>query len=321
LKQAKNQLILVEGLTGLGKSTLAHFITRQFQYNGVAASWIHEAEDPHPVSVDVESDITSFMIKALERWDTLVIQTLESSMITVIEACFFNNLIEMLFAHCLDRATILDFGMKLQQVIKPAKPALVYLTHPNLSMALEENFRSRGAEFRDFVIKYIADTPIAKKMGWNDYAGMLIFWREFVTITDLLFREYEIDKLAIDVSSGEWERYNYQVTEFLALTLKDDPKISFDAAEKYVGKYQFSESGKIYTIQYKNRALVTDIFKTVNTKLIPENEVTFLAEKWHFELHFEFNHDTGEATSFTIGGRDVDYLKAVGLKAKKVMEI
>ena len=157
LKEAKNQLILVEGLTGLGKSTLAHFVTRQFQYNGIEACWIHEGEDPHPVSLDVESDITAFMIESLEKWDALVVQTLESSTITVIEASFFNNLIEKLLAHCLDRATILNFGMKLQQVIKPVKPALVYLVHPYLSTALEENFRNRGAGFRDFVIEKRTD--------------------------------------------------------------------------------------------------------------------------------------------------------------------
>ena len=204
MKEAKNQLILVEGLTGLGKSTLAHFIARQFQYNGIEARWIHEGENPHPVSLDVESDITAFMVKSLEKWNALVAQTLKSRTITVIEASFFNNLIETLFAYGLDRATILDFGMKLQQVIKPAKPALVYLVHPNLSNSLEENFRNRGAGFRDFVIEYIANTPIAEEKSWNDYAGMLMFWREFVAITNSLFREYEIDKLAIDVSAGEW---------------------------------------------------------------------------------------------------------------------
>ena len=99
------------------------------------------------------------------------------------------------------------------------------------------------------------------------------------------------------------------MTEFLALSLIDDPKISSDAAEKYVGNYQFGEGEKIYTIQYKNGALMTDIFKTVETKLIPEKDDIFLAEKWHFDLHFEFDHDTGEATSFTIGGRDVELLE------------
>jgi len=52
-----SKLIIVEGLTGSGKSIMAHFIARQLQYNGIAASWVHEGEEPHPILMDVESSI------------------------------------------------------------------------------------------------------------------------------------------------------------------------------------------------------------------------------------------------------------------------
>ena len=38
------------------------------------------------------------------------------------------------------------------------------------------------------------------------------------------------------------------------------------------------------------------------------------------ELIFDVDHNAGKAESFTISGRDVDYLKAVGLKATKAVE-
>ena len=317
MTEVKNQLIIVEGLTGLGKSTLAHFIERQCQYNGIEACWIHEGEYPHPVSIDVQTDIETFMTESLQKWDTLVAQIRDSGVVTIIEASFFNNLIETLFTHCLDHAAILNYGMKFQQAVKPARPALIYLTHPDIPIALEENFRNRGPRFQDFVIEYIADTHIAKKMNWCDYAGMVTFWREFAAITDSLFHAYEIDKLILDVSAGNWNQYDRQVTDFLSLSLVADPQISPEAAEKFIGTYQFKEGGNNYTIGYKNGALVTDIFMNVKVKLIPENDLTFIAEKWHFTLRFDFD-DTGDALSFTIGGRDVDYLKAVGLSAMKV---
>jgi hypothetical protein len=318
MQKTKNQLIIVEGLTGLGKSTLAHFIARQFQYNGIEASWIHEGEDPHPVSIDIDPDIRTFMAEALEKWNALVAQILGSGAVTVIEASFFNNLIETLFAHCLDRAAILDFGMKLQQVIKPVRPALIYLSHPHIPTALEGNFRNRGPGFQDFVIQYVADTPIAREKNWNDYAGMVTFWREFAAITDSLFHEYEIDKLILDVSTGNWGQYNQQVLDFLALPWVADPEIDPETAEILVGEYQSKDSGRKHSIQYENGVLVSNVFMNVKTKLIPKDELVFIAEKWHFELCFDLDH-TGEAVSFTIGGRDVDYLKAVGLKAIKVI--
>jgi hypothetical protein len=182
---------------------------------------------------------------------------------------------------------------------------------------LEGNFQNRGSRFQDFVIKYISDTPIAREKNWNDYAGMVAFWKQFAAITDSLYQAFEIDKLMLDVSTGDWEGCHRQVTDFLALSLVADPEIGPEGAGKFVGYYQFQDGGKNKVIQYKNGTLLTDIFMNVTTKLIPKNESSFIVEKWHFELNFNFD-DAGEVTSFEIGGRDVSYLKVVGLKAAKV---
>jgi hypothetical protein len=313
----KNKLIIVEGLTGLGKSTMAHLIARQLQYNGFNARWIHEGEDPHPVSIDVEPDITTFMDNSLKIWGSFVSQIQASDQVTVIEASYFNNLIESLFAHCLHKQEIIDFGLKLQQVIEPVKPALIYLTHGNIPTALEKNFRNRGVGFKDFVIRYVSSTPIAEVQHWKDYAGVVMFWQEFAAITDALFQQYRIDKLMLDVSGGNWESYNHQAVEFLSLSWVPDPLISQAEAEKFVGVYRIRDGGRDHTIQYENGTLVTDIFMNVKTKLIPKNVSSFLVEKWHFELLFD-QAASGDMTSFTIAGRDIDYLKAVGTVAEKV---
>ena len=49
-----SKLIIVEGLTGSGKSIMAHFIARQLQYNRIPASWVHEGEETHPILMDIE---------------------------------------------------------------------------------------------------------------------------------------------------------------------------------------------------------------------------------------------------------------------------
>ena len=69
-----SKLILVEGLTGSGKSIMAHFIARQLQYNGIPATWIHEGEDPHPILMDVESTIDDYMVEMRRRWTAYVDQ-------------------------------------------------------------------------------------------------------------------------------------------------------------------------------------------------------------------------------------------------------
>jgi hypothetical protein len=73
-------------------------------------------------------------------------------------------------------------------------------------------------------------------------------------------------------------------------------------------------------VRYENAVLWTDVFLNVFTRLVSIDEISFEAEKWHFTLHFELDQRTGQAVAFTIGGRDIDYLKVVGMKAWKVKE-
>ena len=86
------KLIIVEGLSGSGKSIMAHFIARQLQHNRIDADWVHEGEVPHPVSMEVESSIESYMAAMLEKWTAFVERLRPSSQVTVIEAHAFDLL-------------------------------------------------------------------------------------------------------------------------------------------------------------------------------------------------------------------------------------
>jgi len=313
----QHKLIIVEGLTGLGKSTMAHFIARQLGNNGIKTRWIHEGEIQHPTSVVVDNGLPGFMEDSIKKWDDFISQIKISDQVTVIEASFFNNLIETLFSHCLDIDEIIEFGMELQQVIEPVNPALVYLTHSDVRGALQQNFNNRGDRFKDFVIRYVENTPIARKEDWKGYTGVVKFWDSFASLTNQLFQIFRTDKISLKVSSGNWQENNRRVVEFLSLQWLPDLQISKEEADKFIGTYRIQEAESEYTIEYRGGYLETDLFMNEITKLIPERQLVFIVEKWHFEIIFD-QSDAGDITSFSIAGKDVDYLKAVGLRAEKV---
>ena len=313
----QHKLIIIEGLTGLGKSTMAHLIARQLGYNGICARWIHEGEIQHPTSIEVENGLSVFMEDSIKKWEELVSQIKVSNQVCVTEASFFNNLIESLFSHCLEQNEIIAFGLELQQVIEPINPALVYLTHYDVPVALKENFKNRGEGFKDFVIRYVESTPIAKVEGWVGDAGVVTFLDTFVSLTNLLFHKYHIDKISLDVSSEDWHVINQRVTKFLSLHWHPDPIISKKEAENYTGTYRIQAAETNCSIEFHDGSLITDLFLNVKTRLIPKHKNVFIVEKWHFEIIFE-QSDDGDINSFSVAGIDVDYLKAVGLKAEKV---
>jgi thymidylate kinase len=314
---APHSLIIVEGLTGSGKSVMAHFIARQLGYNGIAADWIHEGAAPHPVTREIETTIEDFQVSALDRWRGFVAQIAASDTVEVVEACLFNLLIESLFAHNLARLDILAFADTLQKVIQPLNPALVYLTQRDVRGALERNFRNRGEGFQRFVIDYATGTPYAKSRGLEGYDGMVAFWQDFVTLTDALFDRYAIDKIKIENSAGEWERYHQKVMTFLSTPLLKDPTLSEQDAQQYVGVYRDKTARAAYPVVYDNGNLLINFFHNAWARLIPHRLGVFCAEGWYFEIQFAQDH-TGEVTGLVFCGEDVDYLKLVGTAAEKV---
>jgi hypothetical protein len=134
-----------------------------------------------------------------------------------------------------------------------------------------------------------------------------------------LFHAYDIDKASLDISAGAYDGIYQQVTDFLSLSMVPDPLISRQDAVPFVGVYEIEGPDKTCTVQYENGVLVTDFFANVKKRLIPQDKCTFIVESWHFELCFEDNPSTG-ITTFTVGGRDIDYLKAVGMTARKMKE-
>lgn len=316
-QEISNKLIIVEGLTGLGKSTLAHFIARQLQYHDIAATWVHEGELEHPLSIEVDSGIDIFMQTALDKWRGLVSQIESSGGHTILEACVFNNLFETLFSHNVPTPKIYRYSDVLQDTIKPLQPALVYLTQNDVSKALADNFRNRGPGFRDFVIKFATATPYAQHRGLVGYEGMIKFWHDFVALTDQLYERFRFQKIALLNSVGNWESLNQLVLDFLSIPFVPEMQLSDDEVVSFTGAYKDQRSGREFTVRYQNHYLVANIFLDSWTRLIPKTIGTFIADGWHFIVCFE-KDASGKIESLRIEGQDVDYHSLVGTVAERV---
>jgi hypothetical protein len=312
-----SKLILVEGLTGSGKSIMAHFIARQLQRNGIPASWVHEGEAPHPILSEMTTSVDVFLAEIRANWVAYSDQVGSSAEIRVLEACFFNNLLEALWAHNLERPRIIRFADELQAFIEPLNPTLVYLVQGDVKDALERNFNRRGSGFRNYVIEFTTSTPIAKARGWEGYEGMVQFWQEFVALTDALFIRFRGRRLKIDNTAGDWETYNQEVLDYLSIPLIPDQNVSRTEALSLVGVYKARESGKDFAVRFDAGELSINLFLNVWTRLVRHAPNVFLAEGWPFVISFEFGEMSG-ASTLRIGGRDVDYLVLVGTVADKV---
>jgi hypothetical protein len=313
-----NNLIIVEGLTGSGKSTMAHFIARQLGYQGIDADWVHEGECPHPVLADVDDDdIEDYMQEMLPRWKSYVAEIQASRRVAIVEACFLNNLIETLFIHNVERNTIVQYALELETVMQALNPALVYLVQPNVPQALVRNFSNRGKGFEDYVTQFATGTPYAEIHQLRGYEGMVCFWQDFVGLTDDIYRRLHMSKVRIDNSSQQWNWQNHQVMSFLSIPIEPDPRTSERQATKYLGTYKPENGEKTYTVEWEPEHLGVNLFLDVKTTLIHKTGNVFSAQGWPFEVCFA-KDQSGRVDSFSIQGKTVDYLPVTGMIATRL---
>jgi hypothetical protein len=305
-----SRLIIVEGLTGSGKSTLAHFISRQLQYNGIPSDWLHEAEESHPLQVDVGGCIEEYMAQMSKQWAAFTANVQLSGRVVTVEACFFNNLLETLLAGNLERQRILSYAVEIQSLMAPLHPALVFLHPGDTAQALERNFSNRGQSFKNFVIRLTMEMPYAVAKGLKGYEGMLVFWREFTALTDEVFAAWPFAKLMVETGKGGWAKNNCRVLDFLSITPFEELRVSGEEADWYAGLYRQPDCGREFRVEYQDGALRINLVGNAFTPLVRMSDGAFLAEGWHFEVRF-----APDGQSLHIGGRDVDYLRLVGTKA------
>lgn len=314
------KLILVEGLTGSGKSIMAHFIARQLQQNGILASWVHEGEVPHPILCELDTSIDSYLAEMRANWFAYLYQVRSSLEIRVLDACFFNNLLETLWIHNVERSQIFQYADELGAFIESLNPILVYLVQDDVENALERNFNRRGNGFRNYVIEFATSTPLAKTIGWEGYEGMVQFWQVFVALTDALFMRFPARKLKIDNTAGDWDTYNQQVLGFLSIPWIPEQNISQTEALGLIGVYKARQSSKDFSVRYEAGELSINLFLNVRTRLLRCAANTFLAEGWPFVINFESSEMSG-ASMLQISGKNVDYLALVGIVADKVSSL
>lgn len=304
-----SKLIIVEGLTGAGKSTMAHFISRQYGHNGMPARWIHEGEMEHPIWVENgRDDLARCTVEMHEQWPAFAQSVADGDEVVIIEAAYFNNLIETLFTHNVDTEAILDHYEQLHNAIAPMNPVLIYLTQDDVPQALRRNYANRGEGFVQFVIDLVESTPYAQKRHLTGVEGTFTFWQAFVTLTDTLYMQTNFAKLRIENTAGNWTQYNQQVCRFLGLTYTPEHTLTEADAKPYLGTYLDSEHDRRFQVAYENGTLTMNVLS--RTRLVPLGKDRFAAESWHFTV--EFADDC-----LTIGGQDIDYLSLVGTTARK----
>lgn len=284
------KLIFVDGMSGSGKSTTAHYIARQIEKNGHKVRWFYEDEDDHPLAEmeqnkdESDADFAQRILKDYpQKWIDFVNKVKDDDCIYILESFLFQNIISNPVANNIDKQTIKEHVHKLCSIAAVAclNPVVIHFYQEDIEAAVCANWLRRGDRWKNKSIDADEKTLFCTSRNLIEEAGVLHLWKEKAEISSELFEELTFRKIQLENSKHDWQSYRKQIMNFLELQMFEE--FLFDNSfERFCGNY----CGII--IYVKDNRLCVDAHWP-NLKLLPVGENEFQMEG--FPIVFQFIAD------------------------------
>ena len=284
------KLILVDGITGSGKSTTAHYIARQMEKNGIKVKWLYEQENKHPLlEIPIKKDESNedhtkrVLVEYPKKWIDFVNKIKDDEYIYIVESYLFQDVI--MFPHFmndLESQKIKDFSHSILKIASCLNPVLIHYYQKNVDKAIRQNWKRRGHDWTKGFINFFEMTPYCKNRSIKGKKGVVKLWDDFTSLTLELFKEFNFRKIQIENSEHKWEEYRNNILKFLKLK-KIEEVLYSDSFKLFHGEYL--GSGQLFKLHEKDDRLCIDMFWP-NLKLLPVSKSELEMEGFPISLKF-----------------------------------
>jgi molybdopterin-guanine dinucleotide biosynthesis protein len=204
------RVILIEGLPGSGKTSLAEWLCAQTRSHGVAASWIPELQRDHPV-IDRPTMRTAktpgYADRCIARWEAFAgrLQACADLDVAILEGCLFQSTVRFLVEYERSDHEIRAYLPAVERCLAPLCPHLIYLTQTDVASYLQgEVVRRKGEEIVSRIATYSATTPFSVSRGLREKAAFVSLYSSYRRVCDGLVRSSRLPVLEVDtVRNGE----------------------------------------------------------------------------------------------------------------------
>ena len=203
-------MILIEGLPGSGKTSLAEWLCSEIAALGINASWIPELQRDHPV-IDRPTMRSAkdrgYADRCIERWEAFSahVQELESPAVTILEGCLFQSTVRFLVEYERPADEMEAYLPAVENWLFPLRPHLVYLTQTDVRAYLDDEvIRRKGSEIVARIAKYSATTPFAVSRGLPAQSAFVALYATYRNVCDAMVKRSTLPVLELDtVRLGE----------------------------------------------------------------------------------------------------------------------
>lgn len=242
LYKFNKKIILVDGISTSGKSTLSDKIFKGMQQDGINVKWFHE-ESKNDINLNLDlprhdniddNQLKEEMNNLLDRWKTFYHKIKEDNFTYILDSNFFKNIHDYLLVSNLNGLDIKEYYNKLIDIFEKDDIFLVFLKRNNIKESLTTSFANRGEFWTKHYKKFIDERIRMSKNKTNE--SIFEYEQKYQIFIEKLFDQFEIKKLKLVTDDEEWCEYIKSIFSELNLTYTDEIKEKYDYS-KYIGNY------------------------------------------------------------------------------------
>lgn len=254
-----SKLIMITGMSGTGKSSTSQQLTKQYEFNHIPCRWIHEEIENHPIrkegefsidSLETEAGMAKNVTEMLSRWKALVEEIAESRLVYIMEGCFYQSIIRYLFASCYSEEQIKAYYNQVLEILKPLKPAIIFLYRAEVKKSFQQAFQVRGEQWQNIILNW-ENEGYFKYHPYTGEESIYTMWEHYQRLSSEHFHEYQGYKLKLLTADGQWQKHLQELTEYMDLTYIPREFPSVETPEQYAGTYVLEEEGQKGGLRFK----------------------------------------------------------------------
>jgi hypothetical protein len=312
------KLILFEGIPGSGKSTTGQFVSRQVERAGHAVRWWYEEEADHPLHPFHDWETMQAVVDdlargryrqvvdaVLDRWERLTAEIVVSDRIAVHDGRLLGHLTWTLFPFDVPRDAILAYVARVEKIIRPCDPVVIYLTS-DASRTLRNVCEARGGGWEQGMIRRVQESPYGRRNGLAGFGGLVAYWTTYGAFSDELFVRLSLAKLRIRDASEDWLACRREILRFLGLPPAEDSATGPDPA-RFAGVYGVpgDDAGQTWEVALEDDGLVARGLPWAwpRVRLLPTASANeFVVESYPCVLSFKVDGE-GKVPRVRVSGR------------------
>ena len=280
------KIIFIEGIASSGKSTTGQLLYSNLYKQGYTVKLIHEFHSPHPIHEFNIEEPKIWISKTLANWRDLADTLVKTNEIMIMDGTLFQCTIGVLLEMDVKVPIICKYANQIPDILKPLNPILIYFYQNDIERALRTAYEQREDGWRRRVNDFVSNARFFKNRKLYGLDGYIEYNRVLRNITDSLYSEYNLKKISIENSAGDWNLYHHIIADFLSVPPVEPDNIQHN---DYTGVYKDSESTRKCLIKKNDNKLEIHGYYTIPKYLILKECDNFLVQGKPIELLFRKN--------------------------------